>query len=243
MFERFTEEARRATALASQEARQMGHDLIGTEHLLLGLLALGEGTAFIVLTDLEVTLEDARRKVTERVHPYGMGNVDSPTFTPLAKKALERALREALQLDASLIGSEHLLLGLVAVPDGGGARILTELAGNLGQVRAEVLALVGPGPGTHAGPPVEQTKAVVTSRALRRWAGQGRTVLRPGAPGVPGVSPGPPPLCPSCQASLVTEARYRRLEVAPGVESEPDADVLFVTLVYCGSCGTAAGIV
>src|SRR5580658_9974366 len=118
MFERFAEEARRATALASQEARQMGHDLIGTEHLLLGLLALGEGTAFTVLTDLEVTQEDARRKVSERVHPYGMGSVESPTFTPLAKKALERALREALQLDAALIESEHLLLGLVAVPDG-----------------------------------------------------------------------------------------------------------------------------
>ncbi len=249
MFERFAEEARRATALASQEARQMGHDLIGTEHMLVGLLALGDGIAVSVLTDFEVTLEDARRKVAERVHPYGKGNVDSPTFTPLAKKALERALREALQLDASLIGSEHLLLGLVAVPDGGGARILTELAGNLDQVRSAILAVAhpGPDPGADAGPPVEQTKALVTSRTLRRWASQGRTVLRPiGAPGSGGTvapGPGPPPLCPSCQASLVTEARYRHLEVPSGSESDqPGAITVTVTLVYCGSCGTAVGI-
>ncbi|MDQ1393669.1 MAG: ATP-dependent Clp protease ATP-binding subunit ClpC, partial [Acidimicrobiaceae bacterium] len=110
MFERFAEEARRATALASQEARELRHDFIGTEHLLLGLLATGEGTAYSVLTELEVTLDDARRKVSERVHAYGTESVESPPFTPLAKKSLERALREALQFDARVIGTEHLLL-------------------------------------------------------------------------------------------------------------------------------------
>lgn len=247
MFERFAEEARRATALASQEARQLGHDLIGTEHMLVGLLALGDGIAFSVLTDFEVTLEDARRKVAERVHPYGMGDVESPTFTPLAKKALERALREALQLDASLIGSEHLLLGLIAVPDGGGARILMELAGNLDQVRAAVVGQVSHRPGP--GPPVEQTKAPVTSRTLRRWANQGRTVLR--APGAPSTAPGPGPRCPSCQSSLATEARYHRIEVPPeasesgGDLAGPDvavADVVTVTVVFCGQCGATLGI-
>jgi ATP-dependent Clp protease ATP-binding subunit ClpA len=241
MFERFTEEARRATALASQEARQLGHDLIGTEHLLLGLLALGTGAAFDVLIELEVTLDDARRKVSERVHPYGMGAVENPTFTPLAKKALERGLREALQLNAALIGSEHLLLGLVAVPDGGGARILIELAGSLDQVRAAVMTRVGPGSGPGTGPPVEQTKAPMTSRTLRRWAVPGRTVPRP--PGVPEPqgTASPPPRCASCQSSLVTEARSSRLEVPSGPES--GADPVTVTVVYCGHCGVALGFV
>lgn len=267
MFERFTEGARRATALASQEARQLGHDFIGTEHLLLGLLAAGEGVAFSVLAELDVTLDDVRRKVTERVHPYGSGahgsgNVDSPPFTPLAKKSLERALREALQLDAAHIGSEHLLLGLVAVPDGGGARILVELAGSLDQVRQSVLAQIGPSPQSGPGAPLEQTKAPVTSRTLRRWAAQSRTVLRPpvGTTGAteaepsPATAPGatgPPPRCPACRSPLATEARWRRLTVAAGDDEEPEpeseprsakGDDVTITVVYCAHCGVTLGI-
>ncbi|MDQ1420103.1 MAG: hypothetical protein QOJ52_2065 [Acidimicrobiaceae bacterium] len=259
MFERFAEEARRATALASQSARELGHDFIGTEHLLLGLLATGEGTAFSVLTELEVTLDDARRKVTERVHAYGSESVESPPFTPLAKKSLERALREALQLDAKVIGSEHLLLGLIAVPDGGGARILGELAGSLDQVRQAVLDRIGPRPPT--GPPVEQTKAVVTGRTLRRWAAQGRTVFRPPESSESSESSegsdeseqsehgpsGPGPRCPSCQSPLETQAKYRRLSVAPGPEDPPStegpSDAVTVTFVYCGNCGVSLGTI
>lgn len=224
MFERFADEARRATALASEEARKLGHDFIGTEHLLLGLLAGGEGTAFAVLTELEVTLADVRAKVTERVHAYGTESSASPPFTPLAKKALERALREALQLDAAVIGPEHLLLGLVDVPDGGGARIVVELAGSLDQVRESVLAQIDPR--RPSGPPVIHTKAPVTSGARRRWAIPGRTGLsaRPdtATPRDTGIEPsGPEPHCPSCQSSLVTEARYRRVDVPPELGGEP----------------------
>ncbi|MDQ6617011.1 MAG: hypothetical protein M3083_20265 [Actinomycetota bacterium] len=225
MFERFAEEARRATALASEEARRLNHDFIGTEHLLLGLVASAEGTAFSVLTELEVTLDEVRQKVAERVHAPGSGKVDSPPFTPLAKKSLERALREALQLSSAQIESEHLLLGLIAVPDGGGARILAELAGNLDQVREAVLIRVGPRP--TPGEPVEQSKAPVTARTLRRWASQGRTVLRPllsGATEPAGLGSaevvGPPPRCPNCQSPLATEARYRQLTVPAGTETE-----------------------
>ncbi len=250
MFERFAEGARRATALASQEARELGHDFIGTEHLLLGLLMLGEGTAFSVLTELDVTLDDARRKVSERVHPYGSGSVESPPFTPLAKKVLERALREQIRLNATFIGTEHLLLGLVEVPDGGGARILGELAGNLEQVRRGVLAQTGTSPGA-PGSPSDQSRTPVAGRTLRRWATQTTRVVFGPQPtaGEPGdTEPAePPPLCPSCQASLATEARYRTVRIPPGTDTEPDTEPgtdaeVTVTVVYCGQCGVAFGI-
>ncbi len=261
MFERFADEARRATALASAEARELGHDFIGTEHLLLGLLAAAEGMAFSVLTELEVTVEDARRKVTERVHAYGSGSVDSPPFTPLAKKSLEWGLREALQLKADLIGTEHLLLGLIAVPDGGGARILEELAGNLANVRQAVFARIGQPEPAHADAALEQTKAPVTSKTLRRWATQGLLGHRPPASADAEASEeaeepesladptplGPPPRCPACDASLATEARYQQLAVPPGRASGTDDELdpgpaITVRFVYCGQCGTAFGI-
>ena len=216
MFERFADEARRATALASEEARKLGHDFIGTEHLLLGLLGGGEGLAFTVLTELEVTLADARQKVAERVHAYGSGSATSPPFTPLAKKALERALREALDLDSPVIGPEHLLLGLVDVPDGGGARVLVELAGSLDQVRRDIMDHISPSRSVSV--PVIHSKAPVTSGARRRWAIPSRigfTARPERAPGSEAEpeSAGPEPRCPSCQSPLTSDARYRRVEV------------------------------
>jgi hypothetical protein len=244
MFERFAEGSRREIALASQEAKELGHDFIGTEHLLLGLLAAGEGTAVAVLTDLDVTLDDARRKVAQRVHASGSGSIDSPPFTPLAKRVLERALRETMRLNAKSVESEHLLLGLIEVPDGGGARILAELAGSLEQVRQGVQARIGPPPAppgagraTAAGAPLEQTKAPLTGGALRRWATQTRVVFRSPAEeagenaDTVATKDAAAPRCGSCQASLVTEARYRMINVAPdlgpdrpAVESAADSD-------------------
>jgi hypothetical protein len=257
MFERFAEEARRATALASQEARAMGHDFIGTEHMLLGLLSVSEGPAYTVLRDLEVTADQVRALVSQRVQPAQGGDVESPPFTASAKKALSWALREALDMKAPLIGSQHVLLGLVDVPDGGGAQILEELAGSLLFVRQAVLSrepgtatgdaeAVGAGAAGGQEASLEATTAgaaaregaegVVTpatgplgGRYLRRWAAQTRTMLRP--PGGPARSPvrmarplGPAPRCPSCQASLETEARYLRLAVAAGPEGHGEAE-------------------
>jgi hypothetical protein len=233
MFERFAEEARRATALASEEAREFGHDFIGTEHLLLGLLATGEGTAFSVLSELEVTLDDGRRRVSERVHAYGKGSLDSPPFTPLAKKSLERALRESLKLKSNVIGTEHLLLGLLAVPDGGGARILVELVGSLDQVREAVLVRVVPAAKAEAS--LEQTKAPVSSKTLRRWANQGLLVFRPtgatggaagapaGATGAPGGATGAPggaTGAPGGEAEAATTTASPRTTLESGAEAD-----------------------
>ena len=195
MFERFSDEARLAIGQAAEEARRLGHDFIGTEHLLLGLLAGRSGVALDVLASQEVTLEDVRSKVNERVHGYGKGSVESPPFTPLAQKALERALREALEMGVDSVGTEHLLLGLLDVPDGGGARILVELAGSLENVRQEVLSRLAPPASAGLGSGISDSAGT---------AG--------------GAEPGP--VCPGCGAPLVPFARYQRLSVGSGGGSE-----------------------
>ena len=231
----------------------MGHDYIGTEHMLLGLLSVGGGPAYDTLSDLDVTADRARALVSERVRTSEGGDVESPPFTPLAKQALIWALREALDMKAPVIGSQHLLLGLIDVPDGGGAQILEELTGSLLFVRHAIVAreprgstgeagagdAVAEGGGATSevtGEPgakgIEGSEGGVTlaagplsGRYLRRWAAQTRTMLRP--PAGPARSPvrmarplGPAPRCPSCQASLETEARFLRLAVAAGGEGQ-----------------------
>ena len=125
MFERFTERARQVVVLAQDEARALGHNYIGTEHILLGLLREEEGLAARVLASLDVTVEEVRAQVRRLV---GQGDEDLVAgqipFTPRAKKVLELALREALALKHSYIGPEHILLGVVRENDGVAAGIL-----------------------------------------------------------------------------------------------------------------------
>ncbi|MEV6849940.1 ATP-dependent Clp protease ATP-binding subunit [Actinoplanes sp. NPDC051411] len=135
MFERFTDRARRVVVLAQDEARMLNHNYIGTEHLLLGLLSEGEGAAAQALKGLGVSLQDIRRRV-DRGEAEPGGHIP---FTPRAKKVLELALREALQLGHNYIGTEHILLGLVREGDGVAARLL---GADLGQVRQRVLELL-----------------------------------------------------------------------------------------------------
>lgn len=118
MFERFTDRARRVLVLAQEEARLLSHPMIGTDHVLLGLLAEGDGVASRALSGGGVDLGIARQVVEEfrspgGPHPYA----GSPPFTTEAKKALELALREALSMGHSYIGTEHLLLGLLDVDE------------------------------------------------------------------------------------------------------------------------------
>ena len=113
MFERFTDRARRVLVLAQQEARVLGHNFLGTEHLLLGLIRETEGVAAMALAQLGIRLDDVRDRVKETVGPAGSAQTGSPPFTPWAKRVLELSLREALQLGHNYIGTEHILLGLV----------------------------------------------------------------------------------------------------------------------------------
>jgi hypothetical protein len=143
MFERFTDRARRVVVLAQQEARLLSHNNIGTEHLLLGILAVGEGTAVHALDEMGITLEIVRRQVVQIV---GLGQQEHrPSghipFTPRAKKVLELSLREALQMGQNYIGTEHILLGLIREGDGVAAHILSDLGGDLSAVRMNVVRL------------------------------------------------------------------------------------------------------
>jgi ATP-dependent Clp protease ATP-binding subunit ClpC len=127
MFERFTDRARRVLVLAQEEARQLNHSFIGTEHILLGLIHEGEGVAAKVMESLGVTLEEVRARVDEMIGPAGAAAIASPPFTPRAKKVLELSLREALQLGHNYIGTEHLLLGIVREGEGVAAQVLVSL--------------------------------------------------------------------------------------------------------------------
>jgi ATP-dependent Clp protease ATP-binding subunit ClpC len=145
VFERFTERARQIVVLAQDEARRLGHDYIGTEHLLLGLLREEEGLAARVLDSLGITVEDVRAQVASIV---GRG-ADKPgttgqiPFTPRAKKVLELSLREAMSLGHNYIGTEHVLLGLVRENEGVAARVLLDFDADAEKVRDRVIAQLG----------------------------------------------------------------------------------------------------
>jgi ATP-dependent Clp protease ATP-binding subunit ClpC len=139
MFERFTSPSRRVVVLAQEEARELNHGWIGTEHLLMGLLAEGQGAAARVLASADVTLEAVRREVEALI-----GRGERPAsghipFTPRAKKCLELSLREALQRGDNYIGTGHLLLGLMDERDGVAAKVLEKLGDDLGQLRERVM--------------------------------------------------------------------------------------------------------
>jgi ATP-dependent Clp protease ATP-binding subunit ClpC len=124
VFERFTDLSRQVLVVAQEEARLLQHSFIGTEHLLLGLAQVDDGVAGQVLREIGVTLSEVRERVQEVVARSGdPAQEGSPPFTPRAKKVLELAFREALQLGAGHIGTEHLLLGLIREGNGTGAQM------------------------------------------------------------------------------------------------------------------------
>jgi ATP-dependent Clp protease ATP-binding subunit ClpA len=141
MFERFTDRARRVLVMAQEEAKALGHSFIGTEHLLLGLVAEGEGVGAKALAAVGVDLADLRARVLVAVPP-GAG-IDGPApFTPRSKKVLELSLRQALQLGHNYIGTEHLLLGLLREREGVGAQVLIASGVRVEDVQAKVVELL-----------------------------------------------------------------------------------------------------
>jgi ATP-dependent Clp protease ATP-binding subunit ClpC len=143
VFERFTERARQVVVLAQDEARRLQHNYIGTEHLLLGLLREEEGLAARVLEGLGITADEVRDEIARVVGQGDEVPAGQIPFTPRAKKALERSLREALALNHRYIGTEHVLLGVVHEENGVAARILEEVGASAGKVREEVLRTLG----------------------------------------------------------------------------------------------------
>jgi ATP-dependent Clp protease ATP-binding subunit ClpC len=173
MFERFTERARRVIVLAQEEARLLDHDHIGTEHLLLGVVA-DDGDAAGALADLGLDLETARREVEEVVGRGAATPSGHIPFSPRAKKALESSLREARDDGHDHIGPEHILLGIVRDYDGTAAEVLAKHATSPEAVRALVRSRAEAGPAPTAAPPVcgrcgaTLTDALTTTEVLVR---------------------------------------------------------------------------
>ena len=144
MFDKFTDRARKIIALAQKEAERFRHDYIGTEHLLLGLVKEGSGVAVTALNNLNVDVEKVRREVEKLVV---VNDKDAPSaplpFTPQAKRVLELAAEEARALGHPYIGTEHILLGLLAEHDSVAAQVLINLDLKLEDVRSEILDLLG----------------------------------------------------------------------------------------------------
>jgi ATP-dependent Clp protease ATP-binding subunit ClpC len=139
MFERFTDKAHRAVVFAQEEARQLNHDHVGTEHVLAGLLREDRGAAAQVLEASGVTLDAVRERI-EALAGHGQapprGHIP---FTPRAKKGFELALREAVRLGRN-IGTGHLLLGLIGQGDCMAVQVLGALGVDLQAFRARVVA-------------------------------------------------------------------------------------------------------
>jgi ATP-dependent Clp protease ATP-binding subunit ClpA len=138
MFERFTAKAIQVIMLAQEEARRLGHNFIGTEQILLGLIGEGTGVAAKVLKSMGLNLKDARIEV-EKIIGRGSGSVAPEIpLTPHTKRVLELSLEEARQLGLNYIETEHLLLGLTRINEGVAARVLENLGVDLSIVRTRI---------------------------------------------------------------------------------------------------------
>ena len=174
----FTERVRKVLAYAREEANDLHHEYVGTEHILLGLLKEGAGVASTVLQNLGIE-EDTMR--TRMLGIIMQGKSDAPRmdlpYTSRAKKVLELAMHEARMLNHAYVGTEHLLLGLIAEKKGIGAQVLIEAGVTLDAARAETLRLLGTETPQAPGQPHRQLRArahpaeiALTERARRVMA-------------------------------------------------------------------------
>src|SRR5512136_573377 len=144
MFERFTERARKVIILAREEAIRLGHNFVGTEHLLLGLIREGDGLAVAILKKLNVNVSALKAEIEKIV---AVGTEFSPAgeipFTPQAKKVLEYAISEARSLSHNYIGTEHLLLGLIREGEGIASLVLRDFGVSVAAAKAQAQELLG----------------------------------------------------------------------------------------------------
>ena len=145
-FDKFTERAKKVLVLSQSEAQRLNHNYIGTEHLLLGLVAEGEGIAAKVLTNLNVGLDQVRSSVTFIIGRGDRMVIGDISLTPRAKKVIDLAVDEARQLNHNYIGTEHLLLGLIREGEGIAAGVLESLGVDMEHARGQILDIVSKGP-------------------------------------------------------------------------------------------------
>ena len=201
----------------------LNHNYIGTEHILLGLIHEGEGVAALALERLWISQDAARRRVEEIIGQGSKPPAGHIPFTPRAKKVLELALREALQLGHNYIGTEHILLGLLREEEGVAAQVLSQLGADLDRVRETVIELLS----GYAG------RGEVAEAAGGTWYGE----LSSEEPS--GTEPAriARPNCPRCHAALTETLALSEIETTVNDEA------LSVKVAYCGRCGSALGVV
>lgn len=141
-FDTFTRRARMVLSLAQEEARRLGHDYMGTEHLLLGLIREGDGLAARVLRQQGVALERVRGRVEQLIGRGDSTAVGAICLTPRLKRVIELAVAEARHLNHDYIGTEHLLLGLIREGEGIAGGVLEEMGVYLHDVREETLRML-----------------------------------------------------------------------------------------------------
>jgi ATP-dependent Clp protease ATP-binding subunit ClpC len=159
--------------MAQEEARELRHNYIGTEHLLLALLRYQEGLAGRALESLGVTIDDVRAQVVRIVGPGEEVTEQQIPFTPRAKKVLELALREAIALGHNYIGTEHILLGLVRENEGVAIRILNDSGLDSERIRSEVIRMVS----GEVGPPREAVSGLGESIRVAPGPGVRRLMM------------------------------------------------------------------
>lgn len=135
---RFAGQARRVLALATEEAARLGHNYIGTEHVLLGVIRDGQNSGAMVLESLGISLLAIRQQVEEIIGEGWHEPSGAIPYTPRAKKALRLSQREALGLGDRHAGGEHILLGLIREGEGVAAQVLIRLGADLARVRRQV---------------------------------------------------------------------------------------------------------
>jgi ATP-dependent Clp protease ATP-binding subunit ClpC len=213
--ERLSDRARRVLELAEGEARGLGHGHVGTEHLLLGVLAEGESGAARALVAAGARLDGARGKVAEAVGRDGRARrADEPLlYTARAGRALERASRLSLQRREEQVGTSHLLVSVLDV-EGTAGQVLRGLGVDVVALRDTVAAGLDPARLAAQGPP----------------AAGATPAPGPAATGAGG------PRCPACRAPVDATLAYRTLEAAG------DPAPRRVAVVYCTACGSTLGV-
>ena len=172
MFERFTDRARRVLVIAQEEARVLEHNFLGTEHVLLGLIKEGEGVGAKALEGLGTNYATLRGRITAVITPGAPGTASgAPPFTPRAKKVLELALTEALELGHNYIGTEHLLLGLIREGEGVASQVLIAEGLALPKVRAKVIELLAGYQAQHQPVGLRTPAATALPEKAKAWAG------------------------------------------------------------------------
>jgi ATP-dependent Clp protease ATP-binding subunit ClpC len=145
-FDRFTERARDALSLAQDEERRLGHEYIGTVHVLLGILRRSDSVGAHILAGKSIRLDSVRSavgQIIERGHSAADGERH---LTPRLKRVFDLAVKEAKELGHGYVRTEHLLLGILCEGEGVAARILSECGVNAEQIRTDLLRIVGTGP-------------------------------------------------------------------------------------------------